>query len=102
MESDKSLNRWALVLPFLMLLIAVLMMSTVRYPSGKKLDLQTQTKLLPFIWILILAFLVYQFKEVALLIVCLAYIFFGLIRQLRRPRLLKTSVQDPTAPEKNV
>ena len=28
-----------------MLLIAILMMSTVRFPSGKKLDLQTQTRL---------------------------------------------------------
>jgi len=101
-DSDKSLNRWALVLPFLMLLIALLMMSTVRYPSGKKLDLQTQTKLFPFIWILLLAFLVYQFKEVALLIVCLSYIFFGLIRQIRRPRLVKMGVHDPAGPEKNV
>ena len=85
-----------------MLLIAVLMMSTVRYPSGKKLDLQTQTKLFPFIWILLVAFLVYQFKEVALLIVCLSYIFFGLIRQIRRPRPMKMDANDPTAPEKNV
>ena len=45
-DADKSLNRCALALPFLMLLIAFLMMSTVRYPSGKKVDLQTQTRFL--------------------------------------------------------
>src|SRR5690606_18145757 len=31
-ESDRSLNAWALVLPPLMLLVAFLMMSSVRYP----------------------------------------------------------------------
>src|ERR1017187_3966375 len=37
-DADKSLNWFALVLPFLMLLIAFLMMSPVRYPSGKNVD----------------------------------------------------------------
>jgi len=35
-ETDRSLKAWALGLPPLMLLVAFLMMSTVRYPSGKK------------------------------------------------------------------
>jgi CDP-diacylglycerol--serine O-phosphatidyltransferase len=84
-ESDKSLKTWALALPFLMLLVALLMMSTVRYPSGKGIDLQTRMKLRSFAagFALIVLFLV--FKEYALFGVCLAYIFFGLIRHLRRP-----------------
>jgi CDP-diacylglycerol--serine O-phosphatidyltransferase len=36
-NADKPLDYFALALPFLMLLVALLMMSTVRYPSGKKL-----------------------------------------------------------------
>ena len=43
-ETDRSLKAWALTLPPLMLLVAVLMMSTVRYPSGKNVDMQTQTR----------------------------------------------------------
>ena len=36
-----------------MLLIALLMVSTIRYPSGKKVDLQTQTRLRTFVVIIV-------------------------------------------------
>jgi len=91
-ESDKSLKSGALALPFLMLLIAVLMVSTVRYPSGKQVDLQTQTRLHNFVVVLALIGVVVLFKEVAVLCVCLGYIFFGLIRHWRRPRRLRPFV----------
>jgi CDP-diacylglycerol--serine O-phosphatidyltransferase len=85
-ESDKSLNRFALVLPFLMLLIASLMMSTVRYPSGKQVDMQTKTRVRTFVLMMLVIGLIVVFKEVAFLCLCLGYIFFGLIRHWRRPR----------------
>jgi len=85
-DADKSLNRFALGLPFLMLLIAILMRSTVRYPSGKKVDMQTQTKPRTFILVLILIGLVILYKEVTLLCTCLGYIFLGLFRHWRRRR----------------
>lgn len=85
-ESDRSLNKFALALPFLMLLIAMLMVSTVRYPSGKKVDLQTKTNLRTFIGVLVVLGLVVALREVALLITCLGYIFYGLIRHWRRSR----------------
>ncbi len=85
-ESDKSLNRFALVLPFLMLLIASLMMSTVRYPSGKQVDMQTKTRIRTFVLMMLIIGLIVVFKEVAFLSLCLGYIFFGLIRHWRRPR----------------
>jgi CDP-diacylglycerol--serine O-phosphatidyltransferase len=84
-EDYKSLDRFALALPFLMLLVAFLMMSTVRYPSGKNIDLQTRTKLRPFAGLLMLGLLIYLLREVALLLLCLVYIFYGLFRQVRRP-----------------
>lgn len=82
--NDKSLQRWALALPPLMGLIAVLMVSTIRYPSGKNVDLQTKTRLTPFIVFLVFVGAVVLFKEVALLAATLGYIFFGLIRHIRR------------------
>jgi CDP-diacylglycerol--serine O-phosphatidyltransferase len=84
-QTDKSLNRWALALPPLMVMIALLMMSTIRYPSGKNLSMQTQTRLKPFISFLALAALVVFYKEVGFLTICLGYIFYGLIRHWRRP-----------------
>lgn len=85
-ETDRTLKSGALALPFLMLLIAVLMVSTVRYPSGKKVDLQTKTRQINFVVALVLAGLIVVFKEVAVLCVCLGYIFFGLVRHWRRGR----------------
>ncbi len=86
-ELDRSLKSWALALPPLMLLVAFLMMSTVRYPSGKKVDLQTQTKFRPFVVILAAIGLLFFYKEIGLLVICLAYIFYGLLRHMRRSRI---------------
>jgi len=85
-EADRTLKAGALALPFLMLLIAILMVSTIRYPSGKNVDLQTKTRLQNFVLFLGLIGLIVVFKEVAVLFVCLSYIFFGLIRHWRRNR----------------
>ena len=85
-EADRTLKAGALALPFLMLLIAILMVSTIRYPSGKKVDMQTKTHLQTFVLMLVVIGLVVVFKEFAVLCVCLGYIFFGLVRHWRRPR----------------
>lgn len=86
-EQDRSLHRWALVLPVLLAIIAILMVSTVRYPSGKQVDMQTTTRLTRFVTLLFCAVAVFVFKEVGLLVVTLGYIGFGLVRQLRRSLL---------------
>jgi CDP-diacylglycerol--serine O-phosphatidyltransferase len=88
-DSDRSLDRFALALPFLMLLIAILMMSTIRYPSGKRMDLQTQTRLRRFAGFIALIALIVLYKEIALLGICLGYILYGLIRHWRRQRALR-------------
>lgn len=85
-EADRTLKAGALALPFLMLLIAILMVSTVRYPSGKNVDLQTKTRLQTFVLVLGVLGLVVVFKEVAVLCVCLGYIFYGLVQHWRRSR----------------
>jgi CDP-diacylglycerol--serine O-phosphatidyltransferase len=89
-EQDRSLHRWALVLPALLAIIAILMVSTVRYPSGKQVDMQTTTRLTRFVTLLFCVALVIVFKEVGLLVVTLGYIGFGLVRHLRRSLLPRT------------
>lgn len=104
-ESDKSLKAWALALPFLMLLIGLLMMSTIRYPSGKGIDLQTRMKIRTFTAGLAVLVLMLFFKSYALLGVCLSYIFYGLIRHWRRPppsHLVPSSAASSNRPTGNV
>ena len=69
-----------------MLLVAMLMVSSVRYPSGKNVDLLTQTRVPTFIVFLTTIALVVQYKEIAVLGICLSYIFFGLFRYVRRSK----------------
>ncbi|MEY4938275.1 MAG: hypothetical protein RIQ93_10 [Verrucomicrobiota bacterium] len=85
-ETDRSLKNWALSLPFLMLLVATLMVSSIRYPSGKNLDLQTKTRLRTFILVLLFIALLVLYKEVTMVTTCLGYLFFGIFRHLRRTR----------------
>jgi CDP-diacylglycerol--serine O-phosphatidyltransferase len=89
-QADKSLNKWALLLPLLMLLISFLMMSHYRYPSGKNVDMQTRTRMRSFVVLIVLIILVLVFKEFAMLGLCLGYIFFGLLRHLWRARIAKS------------
>ena len=83
-QADRSLQSWALALPPLLVMIAILMVSNIRFPSGKRIDLQTKTRLPSFILFLCTAAAVVVFKEVAMLIVAFGYIFFGIIRHIRR------------------
>lgn len=81
---DKSLHTWALSLPFLLLLIAMLMVSSVRYPSFKQVDWRTRARFRTFILALTVMGLVILFREVALLLLFLGYIAYGLFRHFRR------------------
>jgi CDP-diacylglycerol--serine O-phosphatidyltransferase len=92
-ESDRDIHRWAVVLPPLLVLIAVLMISTVRYPSGKKVDLQTSTSLWTFLVIVAVGGALFIFKEFGLLACTLGYIFFGLIRFWRRSRAARKTAR---------
>ncbi len=84
-EHDRELQRWALALPPLLLLIAVMMVSKITYPSGKQIDLQTKTPLTSFILFLGVAGAIVVFKEIGMLVVMLGYVFFGIFRIFRKP-----------------
>lgn len=89
MAHDKSLQWMTLGLPPLLLLVAMLMVSMVRYPSGKQIDLRTKTKLTTLVIYVAFGAAVVRFKEYAMFFVCLGYIFYGLIRHWRRHGLIK-------------
>jgi CDP-diacylglycerol---serine O-phosphatidyltransferase len=81
---DRSLQWMTLGLPPLLLLVAMLMVSTVRYPSGKQIDLRTKTKLTTLVIYVVVAAAVIRFKEYGMIALCLGYIFYGLVRHWRR------------------
>ena len=83
-KTHESLRHLALILPILMLLVAFLMMSTIRFPSGKNLGMQTRIRAHHFVLILIGIGLLVYFRSYAFLALCLAFIFFGIIRHIKR------------------
>ncbi len=87
-----DLKRWVYALPPLMVLIAYLMVSTIRYPSFKQVGWHTRARFGTFVGILVLAAFIFFFKQYALALLFLSYLLFGLIRHLhlvqrRRARL---------------
>lgn len=83
-SQDKSLHMLTLGLPLLLILVAMLMVSTVRYPSGKQIDLRTKTKLTTLVIYIAVGAAVIKFKEYGMIALCLSYIFYGLFRHWRR------------------
>jgi CDP-diacylglycerol--serine O-phosphatidyltransferase len=88
-EDNRELHRLALALPVLLLLIALLMVSTIRYPSLKQVDWQTRTRFRTFICIIIVAGFIFWLQEIALVALFLSYIFWGLARHIRRRQLVQ-------------
>ena len=100
--TEQALQRWAVLLPLLMLLIAYLMVSTVRYPSFKEIDCDTKARFRTFIMVLVGVALVFLFRVYALVIIFLSYVFWGVARHILvlrrrslRLRQLKSERNDP-------
>ncbi len=91
-NSEADMRPWGLALPPLMLLIAYLMISTIRYPSFKQINWHTRARFGTFVAILMLAAAVYFTRQYALALLFLTYLGYGLGRHFvtvsrRRKRL---------------
>ncbi|MDD3178855.1 MAG: CDP-diacylglycerol--serine O-phosphatidyltransferase [Opitutaceae bacterium] len=107
-DNEKSLHRWTLILPLLLILISFLMVSTIRYPSFKHIDWQTKTRFNTFVAVLAAVTLIIFLREIAFFFIFLSYIAYGIIthwqriarhskiRSLRRMTVKKHPEQPPT------
>jgi len=83
-ENEKSLQRWTLTLPLLMILISFLMVSTIRYPSGKQIDWQTKTRIRTFVIVLVSVALIWRMREQAFFFLFLGYVVYGMVAHWQR------------------
>lgn len=83
-ENNRELHFGARFLPGLLLLIAILMVSTIRYPSFKQVDWQMKMRVRTFLVVVAFACFAFWLQEIAFLVLFLSYISFGLWRHLRR------------------
>ncbi|MCH6257686.1 CDP-diacylglycerol--serine O-phosphatidyltransferase [Puniceicoccaceae bacterium K14] len=87
--TKQDMQRFAIVLPFLMLLISYLMISSIRYPSFKTIDWSTKIRFRTFVLLLAIGGGVYLFRQYAFVIIFLAYLLYGLGRHLLMIRRLR-------------
>jgi len=93
-----DINRLAILLPPLMLLIAGLMVSSVPYPSFKHVDWQTDTRPTTFIVIIAAAAVATILLKVLVLpIIFIIYIFYGIFRHLRQAMQQRKNRQEKVA-----
>lgn len=80
----RELRQWALALPFILILVSVLMVSTIRYPSFKQVNWETKTRFRTFVLVFVGVTLLWRLREVAIFFLFLGYIGYGLFAHYRR------------------
>lgn len=96
---DKDLKFLSLLLPFFMLLIAVLMVSNIPYPSFKHIDWNTQARARSFILLVIVIVVATIFHTYAFALIFLGYIFYGIFRYIYRTYIKRKSPGERDFPE---
>jgi CDP-diacylglycerol---serine O-phosphatidyltransferase len=89
-----ELRGLAIFMPGLMILIAFLMVSSIRYPSFKHIDWTTRLKFTSFILIIVLVSIIAMVREMGIALIFLGYIFFGIGMDLKK-RWRKRHSEDP-------
>jgi len=80
----RELRQWALALPFILILVSMLMVSTIRYPSFKQVNWETKTRFRTFIIVFVAIVLLWRLQEVAIFFLFCAYLAYGLFAHYRR------------------
>ncbi|MEX0322319.1 MAG: CDP-diacylglycerol--serine O-phosphatidyltransferase [Puniceicoccaceae bacterium] len=81
-----DLPAMTLFLPILLILIALLMVSNIRYPSLKTIGTTTRVDIRGFIFGFLIITAIFLFHYLAIAIAFLGYIFFGLVRHFAAMR----------------
>ena len=99
-EPGRSLGAWRFTLPPFMLLVSVLMVSKVKYPSFKAIDWTTQLRLVFFVGLLVTICFAIIFHEGVLPLLFISYLIYGLVRPYISKRLRREIEQEePEEPE---
>jgi CDP-diacylglycerol--serine O-phosphatidyltransferase len=77
---ERELGRTRFVLPVLMILLSVLMVSNVRYPTFKYVDWTLQRSVAAFAAAVVVALLLVNWFQVTLPLLFVAYLLYGLVR----------------------
>ena len=80
----RELRQSALALPFILILVSFLMVSTIRYPSFKQVNWENKTRFRTFVLAFVGVALLWRLREVAIFFIFLGYIAYGLFAHYQR------------------
>jgi len=96
---DEKLEVMYRFMPLFMLMIAILMVSNIPYPSFKHIDWNTQTRARSFILLVVVAAICILLHKYSFAVLFSGYIFYGLIRYVYRTWLRKKTPGQRDFPE---
>jgi CDP-diacylglycerol--serine O-phosphatidyltransferase len=79
-EHDRQLGKWRFALPALMLILSWMMVSNVRFPTFKTVEWTLQKSVAAFAAVVVVAMLLFNYFEVTLAFLFVAYLLYGLVR----------------------
>lgn len=88
-RTDRDLGIWKYALAAAMLGLSALMISDVRYPSFKKVDLRTRSTLWAIVVAAVLVVVTVKFRYVMPVVLFSSYLLYGLVRPLISQKLRK-------------
>ena len=97
-RNDHQLGNWRYVLAGAMLGLSLLMISDIRYPSFKKVGWRTRSTLRAFVIVVLLIYVVMQFRYVTPVVLFSLYLLYGMIRPWISNRM-RTEIEAESQPE---
>jgi CDP-diacylglycerol---serine O-phosphatidyltransferase len=96
---EHPLGPWRYALPVVMLLLSVMMVSTVKYPTFKHVDWTMRKSLATFVAALVILCLALQWPQVTLAALFVFYLIYGMVRPWVSKRLRKEIEIEEDEPE---
>lgn len=96
-----TLGWWKWTLPALMILLSIIMVSKLRYPSFKGLSWRTKRSIPWFVIAVLMVVVVVQWRYVMPAVIFVGYLFYGLIRPWVKREWRREIEEDPDEPEES-
>lgn len=98
-ESDRELGAWKYVLAGAMLGLSLLMVSDIRYPSFKKINLRTRGTVGAIVAALLVFYCIMRMPYIMPVILFSIYLLYGFVRPLISQRMRKSIEENPAGIE---
>jgi len=96
-----TLGGWKWTLPVLMILLSIIMVSKLRYPSFKGLSWRTKRSIPWFVLAVLAVAITIQWRYVMPAIIFVGYLFYGLVRPWVKREWRREIEEDPDEPEES-